>query len=197
MPTKFTRSAGTIAMLAAGLWLAAAALFLVGQQFIDDWNTSVYLIWSAGVIVAGVLTFVVGLGLRQRMEKPSVLATVGLVLLGLGVVISLLSWAIPAWMMFQGLGMLLLVLAIWPSGLAPKPSAAAYGLGMLAGTLTFLALTFLEVGTPDQYGDYPIAWETGLAVGCVVTAAGLFGLGSWLRGEAPEEIMAGDRALTS
>ena len=188
MPTKFTRTAGRFAFAASGLWLASLGLYWLGQSVADDWDTGLYLVWSACVLVAGGLTFVATLGLRRRGATSGVLATVGLVILGVGVVVSIVSWAIPAWMTIQGVGMLLVTLAIWPKAVAPRLAVAAYGSGMLIGVILYGVLTASEAGTPDKYGDYPLAWETGLVVGLVIVAAGLLGIGRRLHGEEPADV---------
>ncbi|MEA1902416.1 MAG: hypothetical protein U9N56_02700 [Actinomycetota bacterium] len=196
MPTRFTKTAGSLAVAAAGLWLAALAMYWVTQAP-DDWNTTLYLVWSAIVVAAGVLTFVATLGLRRRHGGSGVLGTVGLVFLGLGVVVSIISWAIPGWMMIQGIGMLLVVVAVRRADGAPRAASVAYGSGMLIGVTLHLVLTALKVGTPDSYGDYPLAWGTGLTVGLVVAVAGLFGIGSWLRGEESVDFELSDQAVNA
>ena len=96
---------------------------------------------------------------------------------------AIVAWGIPGWMLIQGVGMLLFVLAIRPAGMAPRPSSAAYGSGMLIGVIVYGLLTLMKVGTADQYGDYPVAWGSGITVGLIIVAAGLAGMGVWLRSE--------------
>ena len=94
--------------------------------------------------------------------------------------------------------MLLVALAAWPMGVSPKPASAAYGSGMLLGLVTFVVLRAMEVGPVDEWGDYEVAWQGGLTVGLLVTAAGILGLGLWLRGEEPAEIdTTPDDAITA
>jgi hypothetical protein len=194
VPTEFTKTAGIFALAASGLWLASLAIIWLGK-FADDFDTWIYLVWSASILVAGAFTFVATLGLRQRHETFRRSGTVGLVILGFGVVLSIISWALPLWMTVQGVGMLLVVLAILPKGVAPRAASVAYGSGMLIGAILFGVLTAMKVGSPDQFGDYPLAWDIGITVGLGIVAAGLLGIGTWLRGEQPASVERSDQAL--
>ncbi len=194
VPTEFTKSAGAFALAASGLWLASLAIIWLGK-FADDFDTWIYLVWSASILVAGAFTFVATLGLRQRHETFRRSGIVGLVILGVGVVLSIISWALPLWMTVQGVGMLLVSLAILPKRVAPRAASVAYGSGMLIGAILFGVLTAMKVGSPDQFGDYPLAWDIGITVGLGIVAAGLLGIGTWLRGEQPASVERSDQAL--
>ena len=196
MPTEFTKTAGMFALAASVLWLASLAIIWLGK-FADDFDTWIYLVWSASIVLAGTFTFVATLGLRQRHQTFRRSGTVGLVILGVGVVLSIISWALPLWMTVQGVGMLLVVLAILPERVAPRAASVAYGSGMLIGGVLFGVLTAMKVGTPDQFGDYILAWDIGLTVGLVIVAAGMLGIGLWLRGEEPAVVERSDQAVTA
>jgi hypothetical protein len=195
MSTKSTKKAGTLAVTGSALWLVALAIYWVAQV-LDDFDTTVYLVWTAIILASGVLTFLATLGLRKR-QGSGVLGTVGLVILGIGVVVSFVSWATPLWMTIQGVGMLLVAIAIRPMGTAPHPASVAYGSGMLIGAISFFVLTVMKVGTPDSYGDYPLAWGISIAVGLVIVAIGLFGIGRWLRDEEPADVDLSDQAINA
>ncbi len=198
VPTKFTKTAGLFAIVASALWVVSIAIFWLDQASDGNGNTG-YFIWSINVVVAGALTLVATIGLRRRLGGLGGLGIAGVIVLGLGVVVSFITWATMLWMAVEGVGMLLIALAAWPIRLAPRPATIAYGSGMLLGAITFGVLTALKVGTPDSYGDYPVAWDMGFTVGVVIAAAGLFGLGLWLRGEEPADIDTDtpDQAITA
>ncbi len=196
VPTKFTKTAGLFAIVASALWVVSIAIFWLAQG--SDGNTG-YFIWSINVVVAGALTLVATIGLRRRLGGLGGLGMAGVIVLGLGVVVSFITWATMLWMAVEGVGMLLIALAAWPIRLAPRPATIAYGSGMLLGAITWGVLTALKVGTPDSYGDYPVAWNTGFIIGIVIVAAGLLGIGLWLRGEEPADIDTDtpDQAITA
>ena len=190
VPTKFTNTAGFAGIAASALWVAAVAIFLIASARDFD-DTPVALAFMASLLGAGALTTWATAGIRQRLGGLGWLGLLGLVILGIGVAVSVFFWAIPFWMGVQGLGMLLVALAAWPIGVAPKPATAAYGSGMFLGVLTFVVLRAMEVGPVDEWGDYEVAWQAGLTVGLLITAAGLLGLGLWLRNEEPANIDTG------
>ncbi len=195
VPTKFTKTAGLFAIVASALWLVSIATFWLDQG--SDGNTG-YFIWSISVLAAGALTLVATIGLRRRLGGLGGLGMAGVIILGVGVVVSFVTWATMLWMAVEGVGMLLIAIAAWPIRLAPRPATIAYGSGMLLGAITWGVLTALKVGTPDSYGDYPVAWNTGFTVGVFIAAAGLLGIGLWLRNEEPAPIDAPpDEALTA
>ena len=196
VPTKFTKTAGLFAIVASVLWVVSIAIFWLGQG--SDGNTG-YFIWSISVVAAGALTLVATVGLRRRLGGLGGLGMAGMIILGVGVVVSFITWATMLWMAVEGVGMLLITLAAWPIRLAPRPATIAYGSGMLLGAITFGVLTALKVGTPDSFGDYPVAWDVGFIIGIVIVAAGLLGIGLWLRGEEPADINTDtpDQAITA
>ena len=199
VPTTFTKTAGLVAIVASALWVVSIVIFWLGQDVTADWDTRVYLIWSANVLAAGAMTVVATVGLRQRLGGLGGLGLAGVIILGIGVVISFITWATMVWMAVEGVGMLLIALSVWPMRLAPRPATIAYGSGMLLGAILYGVLTAAKVGTPDSYGDYPIAWDWGFTAGVVIAAAGLLGIGLWLRGEEPADIDTDtpDQALTA
>ena len=198
MPTKFTKTAGLAAIVASALWVLATIVYVLWNDVFFDWNSTGYMVFSLFVMAAGAVTFVTSLGLRARHGSLGRLGLAGLIISGVGVVFSFVTWALPFWMAVQGVGLLFIALAAWPMRVAPRVPMAAYGSGMLIGSITFFILTAMKVGSVDRYGDYPAAWLIGGVVGLIITAAGLLGIGWWLRSEEPAPIDAPqDPAITA
>ena len=81
---------------------------------------------------------------------------------------------------------------------APRLPMIGYGSGFLLGSVAFAVARLLEVGSIDEWGDYPLAYQIGGTVGFVIIAAGLFGIGLWLRSEEPADIdTTPDQAVTA
>jgi hypothetical protein len=197
VPTKFTVTAGTAAVAGAALWVAAAvygaALYYLNTEWLPSW-----LVFIVLVVGAGVMTLLTTAALRERHGGLGWLGLVGLVILGAGVALAFIaSWAVPFWMAVEGIGMLLVAVAMWPLSVAPRAATIGYGAGQLVGVAGFALLSYLEVGTPDEFGGYPAA-GIGAAIGLCITAAALLGIGLWLRNEEPAELdVAGGPTVTA
>ena len=63
----------------------------------------------------------------------------------------------------------------------------AFGGAWPLALVTWSGLRAAEVGTADEWGDYWAASWAFLMVGSAVFAAGLLGLGRWLRSEEPAD----------
>ena len=200
VPTKFTKTAGLAALVAAALWVATAVVYGLWSDLYFDWNSTEYWpVFALFVIVASGLTFVTSLGLRARHGTLGRLGMAGLIIAGIGVVASILPWVLPFWMAVQGVGLLFVALAAWPMRVAPRLPLIAYGSGMLIGSISIVILNAMKIGPVDRNGDYPLAWSIGGTVGLVIVAAGLLGIGLWLRTEEPADIDTDtpDQAITA
>jgi hypothetical protein len=181
VPTKNTIRAGTFALAAAALWLIAAAVWWLDY---DDGHIG-YMIFSAAVLTAGVLSLLTMIGVSKRLGGLGTFGIVGLIITGLGVLVSIIAWALPLWMGLQGVGMLIFGIAVLTSDIAPKWATLLVSSGFVIGTIAFFISSTAEVGEPDSYGDYVVAWQIAGAIGTVLLAAGLIGWGLWLRNEQP------------
>jgi hypothetical protein len=182
------------------MWLGSAAIVLYSGFFTDEsdgdiWQ-DIYLVFSVLVLGAGILGLLAAIGVSKRHGGLGTLGTVGLVITGVGVLTSVIAWAIPLWMGLQGLGLLILGIVVWGRGMAPKWSTAFVAAGFPIGIVTFTVAVAAKLGERDEYGDYPQAWGLGTAVGVSLVAIGLIGWGLWLRSEEPADI-DGDPPITT
>lgn len=191
MPTKFTNTAGTAALAAAILWVAAGVTLLLPWEVIGDWDTRAYFIYVAFIVGASAMTLMTSAGLRERHGGVGALGLAGLIIAGVGVVaVLIIGWAMPFWMTIQGVGYLFVALAVLPMRVAPRVPIIGYGSGLLFGSIAWAIARAMELGSVDQWDDYPLAYEIGGTVGFVILAAGLLGIGLWLRSEEPAAIDA-------
>jgi hypothetical protein len=146
----------TLPAIAGFGWLIVLALWAVSAllERRQPWEGTPQLLFSVGALVltaSGVVMLLVMYSGRAAASHPR-LAKVGLGIVGLGVVASLVAWAVPLWATIYGIGMVVLLMGgVLPA--ASKLLAASF----LGSTVAFIALTEIEVGTPNEYGDYPIA----------------------------------------
>lgn len=191
VPTQFTKRAGLFALVAGGLWLLGSVVYLL-LMISDDggalnWQTY-YAAFSAVLLSAGVLTVLSMVGVSKRSGGLGAVAIAGLAIMILGVAASILAWAMPFWMGIQAVGLVIFGTAAVRNGTAPKPATILTATGFVIGIASFIALNAAEVGPTDSYGDQPVAWGIGGAIGMIIVAIGLIGWGRWLRVEEPADI---------
>ena len=201
MDTKRSRSGVVPSVLAALFWLGGLGAWSTAT-ILDRtrvWEGAPQQAWIAGAIsitLAGVLTLVTMLRIRERIRPHRErLATTGVVLVGLGALVTLLvAWALPIWMLLEETGMLLFVVAIKGRGTLGTGTRTMFGSAFLIAVIAMISLTTLEFGTPDVYGDYPAAWTSSTVVGTVLAAAALGGVATWLRRDSSVSSFGSDKA---
>ncbi|MGI9584977.1 MAG: permease prefix domain 1-containing protein, partial [Acidimicrobiia bacterium] len=148
VPTKNTIRAGTFALVAGGLWLVGSVVYLLmmtsDENGAFDWP-AYYAVFSAAILVGGVLTVLAMVGVSQRSGGLGVIGMVGLVIVGLGVALSFLAWAVPFWMGVQGVGFLVFASAALVNGTAPKTQTMLTAFGFIIGVAAFVALAAAKV----------------------------------------------------
>jgi hypothetical protein len=189
VPTRNTIRAGTFALAAAALWLIAAAVVIMDWGFLneDNWQMG-YILFSVTVLTAGVLGVLAAVGVSKRLGGLGATGMIGLVITSVGVLASVIAWAVYLWMGLQGIGLLVFGIAVLRSGIAPKWSTMFVSSGFLVGLITWIVADAAKFGDLDEWGDYPDALWAALIVGVVIVAIGLIGWGIWLRNEEPVDI---------
>jgi len=201
LPTRSTRDASVLAYISAGLWIAFPGVWHLGGWLYDllgddgpaDEVGSPAQLALMGVIAmtllgaAGTL-FATTLALRERHGGFGLPGMVGIAATGLGTAAALFGWFFIGWGSLLIAGTALVAIDLWPRGIAPKRAVVTTGAGLAIGGLAWGVLRFIEVGSPDQFGEYLIANAVGLTVGPVVLAIGLVGIGRWLAHEEPIEL---------
>lgn len=199
MPTTFTKTAGLFAILSAVAWIigliaVAASAGLPDatgvdpDQFVANGQTVAFMIGAFSLLAGGVLMLMTMLGLYQRHGSLGILGIGGLAITGLGVATLLVAWAFALWMTLIGIGVLLFAISLMRRDVTPRLWTVVWGGGMAVGAITWHVLRRLEVGTPDQWGDYPLAVGFALPIGVATMAIGLAGIGRWLRSEEPADL---------
>ena len=187
VPTTFTRRAGTFALVSAGFWLISAVAYWRMTAVSDEWQAP-YAVFSVSIIIAGVLGLVAMMGVGKRLGGLGTGGMVGMSIVSVGIVASLLAWAVFMWMAVQAVGFIIFGVAALRSGVAPRVATVAVSSGLAIGFIVFVVANVLEVGALDSHGDRPVAWAMGAITGIVILAVGLIGWGKWLRSEEPVTI---------
>jgi hypothetical protein len=188
VPTKFTRTAGLMAIVAAVL-LIPVAVASTSDLWTDSWEIP-YAVGTTALVAASLLMLIFAIGLKQRTGARGVLPIVAIVFGVIGTVLSLVFWFIPGWGAAIGVSTLAMAWIVLRVGAGPVIPTVLYGIGFPAGAVAFVLAHSLKVGTAGEYNEYPAAFAIGIGLACVLTAIGLLGMGLWLRGEEAVELEA-------
>lgn len=175
-------TARSLPALASLAWLAVGGYGvwqMTVEDYGDDWQTP-YHLFSAALTVAAILTVATVWNVCRDAEA-SRWRGIGLAVCGLGIVSTLVAWALPLWMTLLGVGFGLVALSV--------PAAARRSLALLAGAqllgmVSLLLAIQAEIGPVDEYGDHPQSFGLGLAI----TAGAMVGallLGDRVRSVTP------------
>jgi HAAS len=205
VPTGSTRTAGTLAIVSAALWLAAIGSWWVtgliepryewrsGASSLPDTLGAIALLGATSLMVAAMV------GLDRRHGGLGALGAAGIGAAGVGLVAAVLSWVFTGWGTMTMLGALLFGAAVWRRNVAPRLPTLAFGCGPTIGVIAWSILRGAR-GTIDLSGLWGVHWfenEVGLTLGVVILAFGLLSLGRWLRSEEPAFIDTPDKAAAA
>lgn len=192
LPTESTTRTGSVALVAAGLWVAVAAGMAASyglDRATGNWEgvpQILFIASTAALLAAAVLTVITVVGLQHRHGGLGVIGRLGVGVAGLGAATSLVSWFVYGWASLLGAGTLLIAVAMLRRGIAPRLPTLLFGGAWLIANTVGVVLLSLQVGPRDEWGDYPLVKAVTIAIGATVVAAGLAGLGRWLTSEQPQ-----------
>lgn len=175
METRFQyNTARSMALVGAGAWMLLAVAWQASNTLEQtrDWEglpQALFFVGLIGLLVGGLAFGGMALDPMAPVARPR-WKVGGLVLLAVGLALSfIVGWAVPAWAAVYGMSMLSLA---WSGAL--RAEGWIIGGALVAATVAFFALTALEVGAVDSYGDYRVAWVTATWLAALGSAAGLF-----------------------
>lgn len=193
-PTESTRTAGAAAMVSASAWVGLLALWsatAIMSERGKDWETTETVLFIAGVgcLFAAIGTSVMAwLGLRNRLGGLGTVGLLGAVICALALPAALIPWFTFGWQGLLAAGSALIAVAALRSGYGHRRAIFVAGFSWVMALGTWAALRSAEVGPVDEWGDYPVAFVGGLAVGCLGSAVGMLAIGRWLHREPPADL---------
>lgn len=200
VPTRATVSGGTLALVGSGLWVLYAITNFGMVHLYDRANdngdpessSSLQLLllgpWGLSLLGALAMFFIAGMTLKVRHGGFGWTGRVGLAALAGAIPAGLMGWFLAGWVALLVTGAALLSVELVRAGVTPLAPAIGLAAGPALGVLVWGVLRLVELGSRDQHGDYPAATLAGVAVGCAVLAAGLYGIGDWLSNEDPIDL---------
>ena len=124
------------------------------------------MVLTVGLIVGAVLTVMAAAWLSKQGGRRR-LRMAGLIVSAVGVVATLVAWALPLWMTVRcGVG---LPWSRWRPTPHERRVVGLLAAGQLIGMAALFAGIAAEIGEPDSYGDYPAAGGIALIVTAVLT----------------------------
>ncbi|MBT8250905.1 MAG: hypothetical protein KJN81_11630 [Acidimicrobiia bacterium] len=170
--TDFSERTRVFAQIAAVAWVISSVIWSVVagfNRFGEDGNVMNLIGWVV-LVAAGVFTLLAMLGVAPAHHRsPVVKAGIAVYALGLAATV-VVFWAVPLWAALYSIAKVLFAIGLPQVRRATLIVAGA----MAAGVAAFVVLTALRVGTPDSYGDYPIAWAISYFLATMGAAFGSF-----------------------
>jgi heme/copper-type cytochrome/quinol oxidase subunit 4 len=160
--------------VAAFSWLVVGGYGLwevIAEDSSDNWEIA-YSIFAIALLVGSLLTLVAVWMVTRRGEHP-VVRSIGLAVSALGVLSTVVAWALPVWMTLIAVGYVLIALSGSQSWRRP---VAFLAVAQLLGGMTMFIGLAAELGPRDEYGDYPAAFGIGLVVTAAATLMSLYKL---------------------
>jgi hypothetical protein len=159
--------------VAAFCWLVVGGYGLweiIAEESSDNWEIA-YAIFSITLLLGSLLS-VLTVWRVTRPSRPSVVRSIGLAVCALGVLSTVVAWALPLWMTLfaVGYGLVALGSRSW------RRPVAFFAAAPLLGMVTMYIGLIAELGPRDDYGDYPAAAGIGLVVVAVATLMSLYKL---------------------
>lgn len=188
IPTRYTRTAGTLLVAAGAAWLVAFGLF-IATSIADrtrPWEGLPQVLFATGawILLAGAIASWPGLvGVYRRHGGGGRLQVAALVLMGLGALAGFAPWFVVGWIPLLAAGGVLFAVWLRRRDLAPRVPALLLGAGPAAALAVVVAVlaTIGFDGTPN----HRLAVRVVLYGVLAMFAAGWIGLGRWLRSEEP------------
>jgi hypothetical protein len=153
--------------LACGLWIGVVAIATTTWNNAADWQMW-YAAYTLILIAAVAVTAAIALSVaRNGLRGP--VAWVGVAATVIAVGTATVAWALPFWMGSIALGYAVLAIGVSKH----RRGLAALAVAQLAGVLAVLVGEAVGIGTPDEWGDHPIAQLIGMMTVAVLTIGSL------------------------
>jgi hypothetical protein len=194
VPTRFTRVGGAAALIAAvawpvvvGAWSASVLVERRGDGF-DGAPQTLYVAGAVALWVAAAATVVAvdavcrRQGTRRWYRRAAVTCAVA------GAVATSFSWFALAWAGLLAAAGLVVLMSSQQSMVVPRWTLVSFAVAWPAALVVWCAMRWQRVGWRDEWGGYPLAHTGAVAVGAVLVAIALSGLGRCLVHESPASI---------
>jgi hypothetical protein len=168
-----TRTRWALTSVAAIAWALVAGYGYQSTKVDDgDSGAGSYTLYMLALTIGAALIVAASARATQTAGRPR-LRKAGLVVGGVGILATIVAWALPLWMTLLAVALTMVAVASGPRG---RRAVAALAAGQVVGLVALFAGIAAEVGERDEYGDYPAAGGIALIVTAIVTIVALIEL---------------------
>lgn len=170
-------------------WGVAVVGFIAADAADAAWGwegvaSLVFGVASLVLVASGALLVVTQVRIGKLSGRLGALATIGIGISALGALLSFVAWAVVVWTTVLGVGTLLFGVPLLRRGLLPRPWGQAFTFALPAASVAAWAGAVLFDSGAEDASPVLSAVSDGLVAAAVlVLAAGLAGLGRWMRTE--------------
>lgn len=194
VPTRFTRAGGRAALVAAVAWpvvVGAWSASVLFERRNSGFDGAPQLLYVAGAVALWVAAAATGVavaavcrrqGTRRLYRRAAVTCAVA------GAVATSFSWFALAWAGLLAAAGMVVLMSSHQSMAVPRWTLVAFAAAWPAAFVVWCAMRWQRVGWRDEWGGYPLAHTGAVAVGAVLAAIALSGLGRRLVHETPASI---------
>lgn len=168
-------------------WAVAVAGFIAADAADAAWGwdgvaSLVYGVASMVLVASGALLVVTQVRIGKLSGRLGAVATTGIGVSALGALLSFVSWAIVVWTTVLGVGTLLFGVPLLRRGLLPRPWGQAVTFALpAASVVAWAGAVLFDAGAEDASPVVQAVYDGLVAAAVLVLAAGLAGLGRWMR----------------
>ena len=168
-------------------WGVAVACFIAADAADAAWGwegvaSLVFGVASMVLVASSALLVVTQIRIGRLAGRLGAVATIGIGVSAVGALLSFVAWAIVLWTTVLGVGTLLFGLPLLRRGLLPRPWGQAVTFALPAASVVAWAGAVLFDAGAEDASPVVAAVNDGLVAAAVlVLAAGLAGLGRWMR----------------
>lgn len=162
-------------VVVAGFIAAAAANAAWGWEGVAS---MFYGVASMVLVASGALLVLTQIRIGKLSGRLGAVATIGIGVSALGALLSFVAWAIMVWTTVLGVGTLLFGVPLLRRGLLPRPWGQAFTFALpAASVVAWAGAVFFDAGAEGASTLDDVL----VAAAVLVLAAGLAGLGRWMR----------------
>lgn len=168
-------------------WTIAVASFIGAAAANAAWGwdhvaNTLYSLAAIALVASGALLVITQVRMSRLVGGLGAMATIGICVTAVGSLLSFVAWAVVVWTTVLGAGTLLFGVPLLRRGTVPRRWGLALTFALpAASVLAWVGAVLLDAGAEDVSPVVTVLTIGLTAAAVLVLAAGLAGLGRWMR----------------